>query len=522
MPSPAVLAMPGAIHAAKHVAMHAAACVDVTALTSATFAAILAQWLWKRLPVWIKEDISFRNLLKNRDQVTREELSHLGSVVDKLQELANSSSVKADIPQLHAAVLAYIQLSGQLKLAQIENQEEMDETLTRDHMYQRVGRSFPIQDLHSAEFQSALDFSTWAYYDDTEILTQKLEERGYILLAHNGSSRPGNVAYYVAVSPEQKQVLVGIRGTSTLEELLTDCCGRAIPLQDRTTSDDSLRIEVEASKPNTVLAEDDGDVEVISGLERIVCEDHDEEGDNFPRCHEGILISARRMVDKIQPILRSWIRNGDLRFVLCGHSLGAGAATLAALILRSRFPELDERIQVYAFAPPPVLDHDSAIAAASFCTSVVHNADMIPRCSLSNLAVFVECLRAVHERLAEKGMNPTGPLSTAAFVHQLSQGTNGELLLTASELNETVQQAHDRVALRKPEHLYIPGRVLLVYNPWTMTPGKDSELPAPVLKCIETDGTAAIFRTLEVDGPRLFTDHVSSSYYEAMGMDYQF
>lgn len=39
---------------------------------------------------------------------------------------------------------------------------------------------------------------------------------------------PGRVGYYVAISHSQRTLLIGMKGTSTIEELLTDCCGRAV------------------------------------------------------------------------------------------------------------------------------------------------------------------------------------------------------------------------------------------------------------------------------------------------------
>ena len=69
MPVPAALvgvAGPGAIAAAKQMAFHAAAYVDLYAFTSATFAALIARMAWKRIPDWIKEDISFKSLLYYR------------------------------------------------------------------------------------------------------------------------------------------------------------------------------------------------------------------------------------------------------------------------------------------------------------------------------------------------------------------------------------------------------------------------------------------------------------------------
>jgi hypothetical protein len=555
MPSPvALLAIPGAVEAAKQLAVGASAFLDLTTITSATFGLLLANLAWRRTPDWIKEDISFRSLRRNNEEVEvvpTEELSHLGSVVDKLQELAKSAKVNP-VPQLHAAVLAFVQLSGQLKMK--EKLREMgtgdDTLLTRDYTFRSRGvPTFPIEELQTEEFQQALSFATWAYYEDSEVLKSKLDGCNYSLLEHSHSSRPGNVAYFVAVDPEQKQILIGVKGTSNLEEILTVCCGRAVPLCDVDQEGNKSRVEGTAASPHSVQSIVDGSiVEVVSVHERIRVEDRDgDESNNYIRCHEGILISARRMVDKIQPLIEDLIRECGYSLVFCGHSLGASAATLAAIILRSRIPQLakdtnGQRVRVYAFGPPPVLDHGSAVAAASFCTSIVNNADIIPRLSLANLMVFMEFLRNIHERLVEQGINPTGPQSTAAFLKKLSQGTGGDLLMTPEETHVAMRKAYSDVELRNPDHLYIPGRVILAFNPW-LTEDKDdaAETGGSFLskvsggfsvsatrskrmpyKCTVVDGTATALRNFEIDGARMFTDHATSSYYELLGMEYSY
>ena len=358
-------------------------------------------------------------------------------------------------------------------------------------------------------------------------LAKKLEERDYTLLHHKLVVRPGSVAHYIAVSPERKQVIVGLRGTSTLGDFCTDCCGRAVPfIDDGCSHGDNVRVEIRAAHPNTILASasKDGIVEVVSGHERIELEDDDDDGDNYTRCHEGILISARNVMDEIKSFLFPLIEC-QYKVVFCGHSLGAGTAAVAAILLRSKYPKIflkPQGIHVYAFGAPPVLDHDAAIAAHSYCTSIVNNSDLIPRLNISNLAVSLACLRKIQSKLAENQMNPTGPVSSMTFLNKLSEGTSGNALMTSSELDQTISDAQNNLTLRKPEHLFVPGRVLLVYDPWLNESNESRSTVDNGLRCVETTGTSAVFQRLEIDGLRCFTDHLTSSYFNILGMDYEF
>ncbi|KAG7359924.1 lipase class 3 [Nitzschia inconspicua] len=550
MPGPAILAGPGAIAAAKHLAFQVATSVDATTVGSAALAVFLLYWCFHKLPDWIKKDISFRNLLRNRQEISKEEITGLVSVLEKIQHMMESiqemDHAHTEIPQLHAALLAFIQVSGQLKLEQIKAVNRVESTrkrkiTMRDSVYQSSGRTVPISKLRSDENQTALTLSTWAYYEDSMILTEKLLDMGYTLLRHHLVAQPGTVAHYIAVSPSQRQVVVGMRGTSSLEDIMTDCCGRAVALIDDENMGDKVRVEVKAAVPIQVLAQAGSDIiEIVSGHERIVFEDHDEDGDNYIRCHEGILHSARHVMVEIGPFLRDYLMECQYRVVFCGHSLGAGTAVVAATLLRSRYPQLflnddhHRRIHVYAFAPPPVLDYDSAIAASSFCTTFVYNADLVSRLNISNLVVALACLQKVQCKLIEEDLNPTNPVTTMKFFNKLREGLQGRPLISLSEFHDTISNTHADLALRRPEHLFLPGRVLLIYNPWigdnedddddssSSTINCTQKLGPSDWKCVETVGTSSVFQSLEIDGLRCFTDHLTSSYFEAMGMDYQF
>ncbi|KAI2490388.1 lipase [Fragilaria crotonensis] len=334
-------------------------------------------------------------------------------------------------------------------------------------------------------------------------------------------SRPGSVGYYVAigeqaddsatnVSPDQPKstMILGIRGTSTLEELLTDACGRSVSYEgpNRYAEDsgegigNSIRIEVVAREVDQVCFgsefdrvgdEWEGEVEVVSGHERVCVEqdgnqldEHLGDSKHLPgrpllrrssnldsqiRCHEGILISARRLFWQVRPIVEEKIVRGSSA-CYCWPQFGASAGCLLALMLRSMYPELiqADRLHVYAFGPPPVLDYDSAIGASTYVTSIVHQSDLISRCSLANLTVFLEFLRTVSsEVLVAQDLAPSNPRAAGALLMQLSKGdkvsrSGPNKILPTPWLRHGI-----KVAMRDPDHLYVPGKVLLLESTGT-------------------------------------------------------
>lgn len=211
---------------------------------------------------------------------------------------------------------------------------------------------------------------------------------------------------------------------------------------------------------------------------------------------------------------------------LFSSSLGAGTAVVCAMLLRSKYPEIflkPKGIHVYAFGAPPVLDHDTAIAARMYCTTIVNNSDLISRLNISNLVTSLMCLRKIQEKLSELEMCPIGPVSSVKFLNKLAEGISGDSLITPSELEQTILDAHSDLTLRHPQHLFLPGRVLLVYESWLNEREESNSIgERRTFQCVQTAGTSAVFQRLEIDGLRCLTDHLTSSYFEILGIDYEF
>ena len=192
----------------------------------------------------------------------------------------------------HAALLAYIQLSNQIRERYPQWRDRMYESncSANSNQSQKETASTNLdgestdaaedKEMHRQQQLTAreikdlkqmLDYAVWAYEPDEEVLRgllqgnpsdgtdeKKIESTndGYQLLVHRTTSYiepssgadgadnaqslknstrklrkpPGRVGYYVAVSHSKKELLIGMKGTSTLEDILTDCCGRALRL----------------------------------------------------------------------------------------------------------------------------------------------------------------------------------------------------------------------------------------------------------------------------------------------------
>ncbi|KAJ3270031.1 hypothetical protein HDU76_011228, partial [Blyttiomyces sp. JEL0837] len=100
------------------------------------------------------------------------------------------------------------------------------------------------------------------------------------------------------------------------------------------------------------------------------------------RTHSGMLMTAGNIRDEIAGLLDELLLNPtslfkEYRLVICGHSLGAGVASLLTLLLRIRnLPAI-----CYAYSPPGAITDPVANETyfTKFCTSIVLGDDIVPR-----------------------------------------------------------------------------------------------------------------------------------------------
>uniref|UniRef100_A0A8C4IAT4 Diacylglycerol lipase-beta n=1 Tax=Dicentrarchus labrax TaxID=13489 RepID=A0A8C4IAT4_DICLA len=150
------------------------------------------------------------------------------------------------------------------------------------------------------------------------------------------------IPFYVALDHKREAVLVAVRGTLSLRDVLTDLSAECENLP----------------------------IEGVSGA----CYAHK------GMCQAASYIYKKLVNDGI--LNQAFSIAPEYKLVVTGHSLGAGTASLLAILLRNSFPTL----QCYAFSPPGgLLSKALADYSKDFVVSVVLGKDLVPRLSIPNM-----------------------------------------------------------------------------------------------------------------------------------------
>ncbi|XP_070340270.1 diacylglycerol lipase-beta isoform X1 [Equus asinus] len=170
--------------------------------------------------------------------------------------------------------------------------------------------------------------------------TTGLQYRDFIHISFH--DKVYELPFLVALDHRKEAIVVAVRGTMSLQDILTDL----------SAENETLNLECEVQDCSA---------------------------------HKGISQAARYVYRRLVNdgiLSQAFSIAPEYRLVIVGHSLGAGAAALLAIMLRQSHPQ----VRCYAFSPPRGLLSKSLYEySKSFIVSVVLGDDVIPRLSVTNL-----------------------------------------------------------------------------------------------------------------------------------------
>ena len=249
---------------------------------------------WNSTPHWVKPRITryarkvmniFMLPFRRGKQITIEDdsededdddLTDLSNFRDKVQSVVNVAKRKLDIKEdeqfnIEASVLALLQMLWQVKA-------KSTRAISRDDIYRTSGtKDIPDNMLNGIDEYFELADLAYDEHKDGP-LEQVLNNMGYNLIKHDKTAVPGYLGHYIALSTskEKKIAVIGVKGTSNVEDFVTDVCAAA----------------VQYNLPN-----DGGSL----------------------TCHEGIYISSERLYKQILPTVRDLLIPSGYKIVIVGH-----------------------------------------------------------------------------------------------------------------------------------------------------------------------------------------------------------
>jgi hypothetical protein len=393
--------------------------MTTTTTVVATLATILvARVTWQNTPQWVKEGLVLRGKSSTPDdhEDANDDLANPATVYLKIKEVLNLSYelcedlIPDDMPyyKLYCCFMSMVHLMNEI---------DANDPNWRESYFARDGA-----DVGEAELETLLKYlelAQWAYNPSLTEVQKLLRPLGYKLIRHDPATEPGRVGHFIAVHHDKKQVVLAIKGTSSLSDVLTDIIGKAIPH----THDGGLEI----------------------------------------RYHEGMYVAAKMMLDDTLHMIENFFIPKDYKIVVCGHSLGAGVSSLLGMLLKQHLPDL--KLQVYAFATPACCSYDASTDCNDYITSVVNNNDCVPRMSLLNVRMMHKLFMLIDGKLDEKNLSPKDFWSAKNYLKDLMKIDNN-LLLTPRELTnffeEEFAQPHGERFIDM--ELYVPGRVVSIWN----------------------------------------------------------
>jgi hypothetical protein len=282
-----------------------------------------------------------------REQIEQGDTEETSSLLEIIQMLGAYKGMVGEVAKKYGGSINLGKLSPTAVMYYVEREDEIKNPSWKRRQH-RFCPGIKIAKVH--ELNDFLDLALLCYADTADEIREGLDKNKtpYDLVYANLRSSIGKPANFVAVKRDQKssrpmkkispnlRVIIGVRGTKSAADAITD----------------------------------------------LLCDTVDYKGG---KAHSYILESGKYVAEKHRGLLEELrVKAGKtkVKVTLIGHSLGAGAAAIAGMELHDNSPKMD--VQVIGFGCPALVSNDLA-EKATYITSVVNDADVVPR--MSGIAV---------------------------------------------------------------------------------------------------------------------------------------
>ncbi|XP_059479899.1 diacylglycerol lipase-alpha isoform X2 [Neocloeon triangulifer] len=301
----------------------------------------------------------------------------------------------------------------------------------------------------------------------------------------------GQTPFFVALDYARRKVVLSIRGTLSMKDVITDLNAEGEPLPLHPPKEDWLG-------------------------------------------HKGMVQAAAYIRDKINEegiLARAFSRDPskgthEFDLVLVGHSLGAGTAAILAILLRQEHPGL----RCYAYSPPGGLLSMPAVQySQEFTISIVVGKDVVPRIGLHQMeSLRADLINAIKRSKDPKWKTIAGGMVCCCGPHQMegnedkvsnSGAEPGSEAVVVSEAerdaarDDITHPTDSSIALTVHQPLYPPGKILHVVRHHPTKGEQVLRKNEPVYQALWVDNTD--FDEVLIS-PVMIQDHMPDKVLEAL------
>lgn len=290
--------------------------------------------------------------------------------------------------------------------------------------------------LHYATFASAaygwkLEFALRGKLhgrDDMNVLLARTGLAEDDIVVTKWDSEQVRPAYFIARDHNRSSIVLSVRGTFSLDDVLTDLCFTPEEFSPTHQKSPSRKPFLKKMK------------HAVSSLSD---EFHDTINKRKLSGHLGMLEAAQCLKDEVESILEDELEaHPEYSLIIVGHSLGGGVASLLGTLMERNFPKL----HVFAYGPPCVSPSHAKLHKNII--SVVAEGDPFRCLSLGHIAGLSE---AIAELCEENDLRA-----------EIIRRASGRKLQEEDNLHWCVDELEKLRSRMKAEKLYPPGRILFV------------------------------------------------------------